>query len=103
MEFIIDDYRFYTNRPGGVRVIRISDGKMVAMISDKFKIKFKNGGESLFIVKKYKLNTLEKKESKLAVVNALNSVKKEIDYQLSQILPKKKICLEELHLNIMDK
>ena len=90
MEFIIDDYRFYTNRPGGVRVIRISDGKMVAMISDKFKIKFKNGGESLFIVKKYKLNTLEKKESKLAVVNALNSVKKEIDYQLSQILPKKK-------------
>ena len=90
MEFIIDDYRFYTNRPGGVRVIRISDGKMVAMISDKFKIKFKNGGESLFIVKKYKLNILEKKESKLAVVNALNSVKKEIDYQLSQILPKKK-------------
>ena len=36
----------------GVKVVRISDGKTLAVISDKFKIKYKNGGESLFIVKK---------------------------------------------------
>ena len=63
MEFIIDDYRFYAHRPGGMKVKRISDGKLVAMITNKFKIKFKNGGENLFVVKKYEQNTLEKKES----------------------------------------
>ena len=40
MEFIIDDYRFYTHRPGGMKVKRISDGKLVAILTDKFKIKF---------------------------------------------------------------
>ena len=63
MEFIIDDYRFYTHRPGGVKVVRISDGKTLAVISDKFKIKYKNGGENLFIVKKYKENIIQKKEN----------------------------------------
>ena len=62
MEFIIDDYRFYVHRPGGMKVKRISDGKIVAIITDKFRIKFKNGGENLFFVKKFAQNTLEKKK-----------------------------------------
>ena len=78
MEFLIDDYRFYTHRPGGMKVKRISDGKTVAILSNKFKIKFKNGGEELFVIKKYEENILKNKESEIELVNQVNKLKNKI-------------------------
>ena len=92
MEFIIDDYRFYAHRPGGMKVKRISDGKLVAILTDKFKIKFKNGGENLFFVKKFEQNTLEKKESGIEGINQLNKLKTAIEENIFEaILPRKKL------------
>ena len=47
-ELIFDDYRIYTHRPGGIKIRRLSDGKQLAVFSDKFKIKYYNDGEGLF-------------------------------------------------------
>lgn len=47
-ELIFDDYRIYTHRAGGVKIKRLSDNKQLAVFSDKFKIKYYNGGEGLF-------------------------------------------------------
>jgi hypothetical protein len=90
MEFLIDDYRFYTHRPGGMKVKRISDGKTVAILSNKFKIKFKNGGEELFVIKKYEENILKNKESEIEIINQVNKLKTQIENNiLKKILPEK--------------
>ena len=92
MEFIIDDYRIYAHRPGAIKIKRISDGKTLAIIRDKFKIKFKNGGENLFVVTKYEKNTLEKKESGIEGIDQLNKLKTAIEENIFEvILPRKKL------------
>jgi hypothetical protein len=92
MEFLIDDYRFYTHRPGGMKVKRISDGKTVAILSNKFKIKFKNGGEELFVIKKYEENILKNKESEIELINQVNKLKTQIENNiLKKIIPEKKL------------
>ena len=48
MEMIIDDFRIYTHRPGGMKIKRISDGKQLAVYGDKMKIKFYNNSEKFF-------------------------------------------------------
>ena len=48
MEMIFDDYRIYNHRAGGLKIKRISDGKQLVVFSDKFKVKYYNGGEKLF-------------------------------------------------------
>ncbi len=48
MEMIFGDYRIYTHRPGGVKIRRLSDGKQLAVLSDKFIFKYYNGGEDIF-------------------------------------------------------
>ena len=92
MEFLIDDYRFYAHRPGGMKIKRISDGKTLAILSNKFNIKFKNGGEELFVIKKYKENVLKSKESKIEIVNQVNKLKAQIENNiLKKIIPEKKM------------
>ena len=48
MEMIFDDFKIYTHRPGGIKIRRISDDKQLVVFSDKFKVKYFNGGEKLF-------------------------------------------------------
>ena len=52
VEIIFGDYQIKTFRPGGIKVIRISDGKKLAQITDNFKIKFYNNGENFISFKK---------------------------------------------------
>ena len=60
MEMIFGDYRIYTHRPGGVKIRRLSDGKQLVVLSDKFIIKYYNGGEDIF---DFKLDEEKKKIS----------------------------------------
>ena len=60
MEMIFGDYRIYTHRPGGVKIRRLSDGKQLVVLSDKFIIKYYNGGEGIF---DFKLDEEKKKIS----------------------------------------
>ena len=41
MEMIVGDYRFYTHRPGGIKVRRISDGKQLLVLGDNSEQRFK--------------------------------------------------------------
>jgi len=49
-EIIYKDYRIYTFRPGGIKVKRISDGKELLVISDNFKVKYKNNSKGVVMV-----------------------------------------------------
>ena len=48
MEMLFGDYRIYTHRAGGIKIRRLSDNKQLVVFSDKFKIKFYNGGDQIF-------------------------------------------------------
>lgn len=60
-ELFFGDYRIYTHRPGGIKIRRLSDNKQLAVISDKFSVKYYNGGEDFFNVK------IDKKELKISL------------------------------------
>ena len=49
---IFEDYKIETYRPGGIRVVRLSDGKKLLRITDNYKIKFFNNGEDVLTIKK---------------------------------------------------
>ncbi len=60
-----DDFVLETTRPGGIKITRISDGKILARVKEDFKVKFYNGGENIIstkskrIKRKSGLQTLE--------------------------------------------
>ena len=43
--FTFRDYEVYTFRPGGIKIKRISSNKVLAIITDRLKVRFKNNGE----------------------------------------------------------
>jgi len=47
-EIILSDYRIYTHRPGGIKIRNTSNNKQLVVISDKFKVKYYNGGDKIF-------------------------------------------------------
>ena len=49
-EIIFKDYRIYTFRPGGIKVIRISDGRQLLTITDNFKVKYHNNSQKFINV-----------------------------------------------------
>tara|TARA_Y100001970_G_C14237171_1_gene862522 strand:- start:43 stop:1428 length:1386 start_codon:yes stop_codon:yes gene_type:complete len=51
-ELIYKDYKIETYRPGGIRVIRISDGKKLVQITDNYKVKYYNNGENFIKIDK---------------------------------------------------
>ena len=51
-EIIFGDYRIYTYRPGGIKVVRISDNKKLIQITDNYKIKYFNNGENIIKIEK---------------------------------------------------
>jgi len=50
--FTYKDYEIYTFRPGGIKVKRISDNKVLVTITDRLKVKFSNNGEKYIKIKK---------------------------------------------------
>lgn len=53
-EIIYKDYRVYTYRPGGIRV-ETSSGVKLVQITDNFKVRYYNNGESLITIKMKKM------------------------------------------------
>jgi len=51
VEIIYGNYRIYTYRPGGIKVIRISDEKRLAQITDNLKITYFNNGQDVVSAK----------------------------------------------------
>ena len=51
-EMIFENYRVITYRPGGIKVVRISDNKRLLQITDNYKIKYFNNGEDVLSIKK---------------------------------------------------
>ena len=51
-ELTYKDYKVKTYRPGGIRVIRISDEKKLVQITDNYKVKYYNNGENFIKVDK---------------------------------------------------
>ena len=49
---IFEDYKVITYRPGGIKVVRISDNKKLLQITDNYKIKYFNNGEDVLSIKK---------------------------------------------------
>jgi len=49
-EMIFEDYKVITYRPGGIKVVRISDGKKLLHIVDNYKFKFFNNGEDVLSI-----------------------------------------------------
>jgi len=47
-EIVFDDFRLYTHRAGGVIIRKISTNQRLVVFTDKFKIKYYNGGEKFF-------------------------------------------------------
>jgi uncharacterized protein YqgQ len=44
MKLLVGDYNIYTHRPGAVKIKQMSSNKQLAVIGDKFKVKYYNGG-----------------------------------------------------------
>ena len=47
MKLIVGDYNIYTHRPGAVKIKQISTNKQLAVIGDKLKVKYYNGGRDI--------------------------------------------------------
>ena len=77
-EIIYGDYRIYTYRPGGIKVVRISDDKKLIQITDNYKIKYFNNGENIIKIEKtvYKPMTL---------TEGIENLDKQIDKTVKQI------------------
>ena len=67
MELVIGDYRFYTSRPGGIKITKISTRTQLAVIGDKQNVKYYNNGRDI-------LEVIEDKESLDLVVKLNDSI-----------------------------
>lgn len=77
-EIIFGDYRIYTHRPGGIKVIRISDKKQLVRITDNHKVKFSNNGESVIKINKTTYKPLD-------LMGAIDNLDKEIASKFKEI------------------
>ena len=51
MKLTVGDFLIYTHRPGAIKIKRISNNKQYAVIGDKLKVKFYNGGQDILDIK----------------------------------------------------
>ena len=83
-EIIFGDYRIYTYRPGGIKVVRISDEKRLAQITDNLEIRYFNNGQSVVSAK---IN----KKGRLTLSQSLDkSLDKDSEEFIGKTLGKKK-------------
>ncbi len=88
-ELIYKNYKIITFRPGGIKVVRISDNKKLVHIVDNYKVKFFNGGEKHIRIDK----TVFKREKNLdpskAIAKTLSDIKKLLQNTDEFLDPKK--------------
>jgi len=77
-EIIFGNYRIYTHRPGGIKVIRISDQKQLVRVTDNYKIKYSNNGESVIRIDKTSYKPPD-------LVDAISGLDKEIVGKVKEI------------------
>ena len=77
-EIIYGNYRIYTHRPGGIKVIRISDQKQLVRVTDNYKIKYSNNGESVIRIDKTSYKPPD-------LVDAISGLDKEISGKVKEI------------------
>ena len=56
MELVVGNFRFYTSRPGGIKITRISDRKQLAVIGDNQVVKYYNNGKNILDITSDKEN-----------------------------------------------
>ena len=47
MKLLVGDYNIYTHRPGAIKIKQISSNKQLAVIGDKLRVKYYNGGKDI--------------------------------------------------------
>ena len=67
MELVVGDIRFYTSRPGGIKITQISTRKQLAVIGDNQVVKYYNNGKNILDISidKENLELLIKKNNKV--------------------------------------
>ena len=77
-EIIFDKYRIYTHRPGGIKVVRISDNKPLVRITDNFKIKYFNNYKDVIRIEQTKYTPPDLSE-------AISGIGNEIEDKLNEV------------------
>jgi len=77
-EIIFKNYRIYTHRPGGIKVVRISDQKPLVRITDNYKIKYFNNGKDVIRIEKTQYTPPNLSE-------AIGGLDKEIENKVKEI------------------
>ena len=77
-EIIFKNYRIYTHRPGGIKVVRISDQKPLVRITDNYKIKYFNNSKDVIRIEKTQYKPLSLSE-------AIGGLDKEIESKVKEI------------------
>jgi uncharacterized protein YqgQ len=89
-EIIFGNYRIYTHRPGGIKVIRISDQKQLVRVTDNYKIKYSNNGESVIRIDKTSYKPPDLAEAISGIEKEVNNKVKEITEILKNPFKKRK-------------
>ncbi len=77
-EIIFDKYRIYTHRPGGIKVVRISDGKPLVRITDNYKIKYFDNSQDIIRIEQTKYTPPN-------LTEALSGLGKEIESKFKEV------------------
>ena len=77
-EIIFKNYRIYTHRPGGIKVVRISDQKPLVRITDNYKIKYFNNGKDVIRIEKTQYTPAN-------LTEAIGGLDKEIESKVKEI------------------
>ena len=89
-ELIYKNYKIYTYRPGGIRVVRISDNKKLVQIVDNYKIKYYNGGEDIVKIEKTVYQRDKSLDPTKQVEKTLGDIEKLLKNPTEFLNPKKK-------------
>ncbi len=77
-EIIFKNYRIYTHRPGGIKVVRISDQKPLVRITDNYKIKYFDNSKDVIRIEKTQYRPANLSE-------AIGGLDKEIESKVKEI------------------
>jgi uncharacterized membrane protein len=89
-EIIFGNYRIYTHRPGGIKVVRISDQKQLVRITDNYKIKYSNNGQNVIRIEKTQYKPKKINETISELEDHLKKTTKQILSILKNPLKKQK-------------
>jgi len=93
-EIIFGNYRIYTHRPGGIKVVRISDQKQLVRITDNYKIKYSNNGQNVIRIEKTQYKPPNLQEAVSGLKNEIEKKTKEIADILKNPFKRKKAIFD---------